>query len=109
MSKQYYIRISEELMKFDFLNGNEKIFLAFLEVLTDKGTRGTDKSNLFFATKLNVSSAYISTMINKFRKYTLVFVGREYSRRKITLNTKLLLEKKLIKEKTKRGAKNVKA
>lgn len=84
-------------------NSSEKIFLSFLEVLTKKGTRGTDKSNTFLAKKIGVSSAYISTMIARLVKIKVLATKKEYSRRNIFLNTGALVSRGFITKKAKRG------
>lgn len=105
MTKQYYIKITEKLMASE-LNANEKILLAFLEVLTDKGVILTDKSNSFFSAKTGLSQAYISILINGLKSKNMIFVKKVYARRSIAINVPLLLEKGFISKKTIRGGKN---
>lgn len=106
MSKQYYIKMNEELMSTDKLNANEKIFLAFLEVLTNRGTTLTDKSNAFFSAKMNLSPTYISIIIASLKNKNMITVQKVYSRRSIILNTAALVKLKFISKKTVRGVKN---
>lgn len=102
MSK-YYIRINEKLMASKSFNSTEKLFIGFLEVLTAKGTKPTDKANTFFGEKLSMSSTYISTMIAKLAKMKVIYLGKKYSRRQIELNTPALIKAGFITEKAKRG------
>ena len=75
MAKQYYIKMTAMLMRNKEINSTEKIFLSYLEVLTDKGTRGTDKPNLFFSINLGKSKTYIATMIrNLSGKISILFI-----------------------------------
>ena len=105
MSK-YYIKMPEKLMEYTRFSSTEKIFISFLEVLTDKGTRSTDKSSSFLAKKIGMSSAYIATMLKKLSDGKIIFIKREFGRRVISLNNKILLELGFITKKKKRG-KNV--
>jgi hypothetical protein len=103
MTKSYYIKMPEALMNSTIFNSTEKLFISFLEVLTDKGTKGTDKSTSFLASKIGVSNAYISTLLKKMLARKVVRVGKEYGRRVIYINEKGLLEQGFITKKTKRG------
>lgn len=106
MTKQYYIKMTEDLMATDMLNANEKIFLAYLEVLTNKGTTLTDKSNSFFASKTSLSPTYISIIIASLKSKNMIMVQKVYSRRSIAINAKYLIGLKFISKKTTRGGKN---
>lgn len=86
MAKKYYIKMTEKLMRYKDVNSTEKIFLAFLEVLTEKAERSTDKSNLFFAEKLGKSTNYIAAMIPRLAKINAIVLTKEYGRRNINLS-----------------------
>lgn len=87
MARKYYIKMTEKLMGYKKINSTEKIFLAFLEVLTEKGERTTDKSNLFFAEKMGKSTNYIASMIPKLVKDGGIIITKEYGRRNINLTS----------------------
>lgn len=106
MEKQYYIKMNQELMATGMLNASEKIFLSFLEVLTNKGTTLTDRSNTFFAAKMNLSPTYVSIILASLKKKNIIAIEKVYSRRSIALNTKALTGLKFISKKTTRGGKN---
>lgn len=103
---QRYIRMTETLMGSPNLNSTEKILLAFLEVLTDKGSKSTDKSNTFFGEKLGKSVTYISTMIKRLKDEGVVIIDKEYGRRTISLN-KELVKKGYISKKAEGKPKNL--
>jgi len=84
--KQYYIKMPEKMMTSKLFSSTEKIFIGFLEVLTDKGNRSTDKSNIFLAVKIGKSATYIASIIKKLVKVKIISIGREYGRRTISFN-----------------------
>lgn len=103
MKKQYYIKMNEKLMASNQFHANEKIFLAFLEVLTDKGTIETDKSNTFFSAKMNLSTTYVSTIIKTLKEKGAITVGKKYARRVINIdNVDELVKRGLISKKAER-------
>jgi len=103
MTKKYYIKMNERLMSTGQINSTEKIFIAFLEVLTDKGTSSIDKSNTFFGEKMGKGSSYISLMIKKLASMGLISIGRQYGRRTISIkNPAVLIERGFITGKRKR-------
>jgi len=95
--------MNEKLMGYSAFNNTEKIFIAFLEVLTIKGTTSTDKSNAFFGEKMGISTTYVSTMIKKLVQLTMITTEKKYARRHISINNKLLEKYEFITKKSKRG------